>query len=55
MHVCEPKRRYQERDEVGVQIGLQSYMRFYEITQGSAKLKTFDDFAESPYYRAFVK
>jgi len=55
VHVCEPKRRYQERDEVGVQIGLQSYLRFYEITQGSAKLKTFDDFAESPYYRAFVK
>lgn len=55
VHVCEPKRRYQERDEVGVQIGLQSYLRFYEITQGSARLKTFDDFARSPYYRAFVK
>jgi hypothetical protein len=40
---------------VGVQIGLQSYLRFYEITQGSAKLKTFDDFAQSPYYRAFVR
>ena len=55
VHVCEAKRRHQERDEVGVQIGLQSYLRFYEITQGSAKLKTFDDFAQSPYYRAFVK
>lgn len=55
MHLCEPKRRHQERDEVGVQIGLQSYLRFYEITQGSAKLKTFGDFAKSPYYRAFVK
>lgn len=55
VHVCEPKRRYQERDEIGVQIGLQSYLRFYEITQGSARLKTFDDFARSPYYRAFVK
>lgn len=55
VHVCEPKRRYQEKDEVGVQIGLQSYLRFYEITQGSARLKTFDDFARSPYYRAFVR
>lgn len=55
VHVCEPKRRYQEEKEVGVQLGLQSYLRFYEITQGSAKLKTFDDFARSPYYRAFVK
>ena len=34
---------------------MQAYLRFYEITQGSSKLKTFDDFATSPYYRAFVK
>ena len=55
VHLCEAKRRYQERDEVGVQLGLQAYLRFYEITQGSARLKNFDDFARSPYYRAFVK
>ena len=30
-------------------------MRFYEVTQGSAKLKTHDDFCESSYYKAFVK
>ena len=55
VHVCEPKRRYQEQQEVGVQLGLQCYLKFYESTQGSAKLKTFDNFARSPYYRAFVK
>jgi len=55
VHACEPKRRQQERNEVGVQIGLKAYLRFYEITQGSARLKTFDDFAASSYYRAFVK
>ena len=55
MHVCEQKRRYQDREEPGVRLGLQAYLRFYEMTQGSAKLKTFDDFAKSPYYRAFVK
>lgn len=55
VHVCEAKRRHQERDEIGVQLGLQAYLRFYEITQGSARLKTFEDFAGSPYYRAFVK
>lgn len=55
VHLCEPKRRFQEQNEVGVQIGLQAYLRFYEITQGSARLKTFEDFAASPYYRAFVK
>lgn len=54
-HVCEPKRRHQERGEKGVQLGLQAYLKFYEYSQGSARLKTWDDFAESPYYRAFVK
>jgi hypothetical protein len=55
VHVCEQKRRFQEQNERGVQLGLQAYLRFYTMTQGSAKLKTFDDFARSPYYRAFVK
>jgi hypothetical protein len=55
VHMCEPKRRFQEQSERGVQLGLQSYLRFYEITQGSARLKTFEDFATSPYYKAFVK
>ena len=53
--MCEPKRRYRERDEVGVRLGLQAYLRFYEIVQRSAKPKTFDDFAASAYYRGFVK
>lgn len=55
VHLCEAKKRHLEQHEVGVQLGLQAYLRFYEITQGSAKSKTFDDFARSPYYRAFVK
>jgi len=55
VHVCEQKKRFQEKDERGVQIGYQAYLKFYEYTQGSAKLKTFEDFAGSPYYRAFVK
>lgn len=55
VHMCEPKRRFQEKDERGVQLGLQAYLKFYELTQGSARLKTFEDFVESPYYKAFVK
>lgn len=55
VHVCEPKRRHQEKDERGVQLGYQAYIKFYELTQGSAKLKTFDHFVESSFYRAFVK
>jgi len=55
VHSCEPRRRRQEKDERGVQLGFQAYIKFYELTQGSARLKTYDDFADSPYYRAFVK
>lgn len=55
VHLCEPRRRRMEKDEPGVRLGFHAYIKFYELTQGSAKLKTFDDFCESPYYRAFVK
>jgi len=55
VHLCEEKRRWQEEKETGVQFGLQAYLRFYELTQGSAKMKSYTDFVASPYYRAFVK
>ena len=55
VHLCEPKRRYQEQNEAGVRLGFYAYSKFYEQTQGSARLKTFDDFAESQYYRAFTR
>lgn len=55
VHLCEPKRRHNEQNEPGVRFGFQSYLRFYESTQGSAKKKTFTDFAGSPYYRAFTR
>ena len=54
-HLCEPKRRAQQEKEAGVQLGLHAYLRFYEISQGSAKLKTYTDFSKSPYYKAFTK
>lgn len=55
VHMCEPKRRRLNRDERGVQLGFQAWLKFYEHAQGSAKLKTFEDFCDSAYYRAFVK
>jgi len=55
VHSCEPRRRRMEKDEAGVRLGFYSYIKFYELTQGSAKLKTYDDFCDSPYYKAFVK
>lgn len=39
---------------MGVQFGLMAYLRFFEVTQGSAKLKSYADFVTSPYYLAFV-
>lgn len=55
VHLCEPKRRWQQEKETGVQLGLKAYLRFYEMTQGSAKLKSYENFVASPYYNAFVK
>ena len=55
VHMCEPKRRRMQRDEAGVRLGFQAYIKFYETMQGSAKNKTYDDFCESAYYKAFVK
>jgi hypothetical protein len=55
VHLCENKRRWQQEKETGVQLGLKSYLRFYELTQGSARLKSYEDFVSSPYYNAFVK
>jgi hypothetical protein len=54
VHNCQKKRRIKEQDERGVQLGFQAYLRFFEMTQGSAKNKTNADFIESPYYNAFV-
>lgn len=54
-HVCEPKRRHQQKDEKHVQIAYIAYKRFYELTQGSSNFKTYEHFAQSQYYNAFVK
>ena len=54
-HLCEQKRRAQQQSETGVQFGYKAYLRFYEVTQGSAKTKSYEDFSASPYYNAFVK
>jgi hypothetical protein len=55
VHVCEQKRRHLGRDERHVQTGLLTYQRFYELTQKNKTVKTFEEFASSPYYTAFVK
>ena len=55
VHMCEQKRRHLAKGEKHVQIGYQAYVRFYQIAQKQDKIKTYDDFAHSSYYNAFVK
>ena len=54
-HLCEKKRRWQQQNETGVQLGYKAYLRFYELSQGSARYKSYEDFSNSPYYSAFTK
>lgn len=55
VHICEQKRRHLSKDEKHVQAGLLTFQRFYDIAQKGKAPKTFNDFASSPYYTAFVK
>ena len=55
VHMCEPKRRMQQENDPAVKIGYETYLRFFEVTQGSAKLKSYADFADSSFYLAFVR
>lgn len=55
VHMCEKKRRYIAKTEKHVNIGFNAYNRFYQFAQKKEANKTYDDFAQSPYYNAFVK
>ncbi len=55
VHICEQKRRHLSKAEKHVQAGLLTFQRFYDIAQKGKSKKTFDEFAQSPYYTAFVK
>jgi len=54
-HMCERKRRALQKDEKRVQAGFMAFNRFWQLTQGAKKAKTYDNFADSSYYNAFVK
>ena len=55
VHICEQKRRALARTEKHVVLGYDTYNRFYKRTQNFKGDKSYDDFAKSPYYNAFVK
>lgn len=53
-HICETKRRWQDKDKQGNRIGFQSWIQFYSKNTNKKK-KDYMDFAKSAYYTAFVK
>lgn len=55
VHQCEKKRRWNQENDIGVRIGLQAWLRFYELTQSSTAKKSYSDFVDSQFYKAFVK
>ena len=55
VHMCEPKRRALSRTEKHVVAGFNAYNYWYKLAMGSKKDKTYDEFAKSQYYSAFVK
>lgn len=55
VHVCEQKRRALAKTEKHVVIGYDAFNHFFKISQNAKGDKTYEEFAKSPYYNAFVK
>lgn len=55
VHMCEQKRRALQKNEKRVQYGFYAFNRFYKLSAGSKKDKSYEEFCKSPYYNAFVK
>ena len=54
-HMCEKKRRALQKDEKRVRHGFYAFQRFYKLSAGAKKEKTYEEFCKSSYYNAFVK
>jgi len=55
VHMCEQKRRHLQKDEKRVRYGFLAFNRFYKLSAGLQRDKTYDEFCKSSYYNAFVK
>jgi hypothetical protein len=53
--MCEPKRRWLQKDEKRVQLGFYAFQRFYRLSAGAKVDKTYEEFVKSSFYNAFVK
>lgn len=54
-HVCEPKRRWLERDRIPNRIAYGSWKNYYQTYHPSKKNTEYADFIKNSYYTAFVK
>ena len=53
--MCEPKRRWLQKNEKRVQVGFYAFQRFYKLSAGHRTDKTYEEFVKSSFYNAFVK
>jgi hypothetical protein len=54
-HLCESKRRWDERDRPANRIAYSAWLKFYERFQPSKKRREYRDFIASAYYGGFIK
>ena len=54
-HMCESKRRWEQKDDPHVRLGQQAYIIFFKQTQPNSDKLKYGDFVKSNYYNAFVK
>ncbi|HEY6436521.1 MAG TPA: hypothetical protein VIY47_08025 [Ignavibacteriaceae bacterium] len=54
-HMCVKKRRYLDINTEGFRFGFRTFQKFYTITTNIKKIKTQEEFIDSPYYIDFVK
>lgn len=53
--MCEQKRRAIQKNEKRVQLGYQTFIRFYQLSANYKGIKTYEEFCKSSFYNAFVK
>jgi hypothetical protein len=54
-HICEPKRRYLQRDDKAVRLGFTAFQKFYQQSMRRRTAPNYDEFANNRLYSAFVR
>ena len=54
-HMCRNKKRYLQKNDREVLLGLKFFNDWHQLSLGTKKKKTYDDFMKSQYYGAFVR